>query len=61
MRIINDHIANCFQSPIFVRKILSVRERDHFRHVLVLGNGKDFFFCDVRESEAIFHRDHASH
>ena len=59
--IINDHIADCFQSPIFMRQILSIRDCNNFGHVFMLGNGEYLFFCEVTESQAIFHRDHASH
>ena len=56
--IIDNHVPDFFGSVLLAQKIVSQSRCRDFGQVFVFGDGKDLFFGQAAERDAIFQRDH---
>jgi hypothetical protein len=56
--IVQDDALDAGFSTRVVQQVVAHLDRDHFRHVLMLGDGEDFGFCQFTERYAVFDCEH---
>lgn len=51
--IVNNHVTDLLLAMILISQVLGKPGRGHFRDMLVLGDGKHFFFGEATKSHAV--------